>query len=60
MTVEPTSTTRLRKTSILVRAPVPFHSLSAIPQSVLKMMMLAIFRVQLEKPYFPIWVAPML
>ena len=40
-------------------APAPFHSLKPRPQRVLKIMMLAMCSVQLEKPYFPIWVSPM-
>ena len=40
-------------------APAPFHSFNAMPQSVLKMMMLAMCKVQLENLYRPIWVSPM-
>ncbi len=36
----------------------PFHSRSARPQSVLKMMMLAMCSVQLENLYAPIWLSP--
>ena len=44
-----------------VRAPAgALHSRSAIPHSVLKMMMLAMWRVQLENPYRPICADPML
>ena len=43
-----------------VRWRVPLHSFSAMPHSVLKMMMLAMWSVQLEKPYRPICVSPML
>ena len=43
----------------LVRRLVPFHSFSARPQRVAKMMMLAMCNVQLEKSYLPILVCPM-
>ena len=44
----------LETTSIFVRIPVRHHSFSAIPQSVLKIMMLAMCSVQLsEKPSLP-------
>ena len=42
-----------------VRRLVLFHSFSAMPHSVAKMMMLAMCRVQLEKSYLPILVCPM-
>jgi hypothetical protein len=54
-----TSTNRLSATSHLVRVPTPFHSFSAIPHSVLKMMMLAMCSVQLENLKAPICVSPM-
>ena len=57
--VDPTSTASPSVTSPIVRRLEPFHSFSAIPHSVLKMMMLAMCRVQLENLlYFPIWVSP--
>ena len=59
MTVDPIKTSKLRNTSTRVLVPVPFHSFRAMPHSVLKIMMLAMCRVQLEKPYLPICVSPM-
>ena len=50
MIVEPMRMPRPVATSAWVRRLVPCHSWSAMPQSVLKMMMLAIWSVQLEKP----------
>ncbi len=42
-----------------MRRLVPRHSLRKRPQRVAKMMMLAMWRVQLEKSYLPILVWPM-
>ena len=53
------SSVRPAAMSRCVRARVPRHSFSAMPHSVLKMMMLAMCSVQLEKPYRPICVSPM-
>ena len=43
---------------LLVPPLLPRHSLRAMPQSELKMMMLAMCSVQLENWYWPIWVSP--
>ena len=51
--------TARRATSAFVRRLVSFHSFNAIPHSVAKMMMLAMWSVQLEKSYLPISVWPM-
>src|SRR5690606_23866781 len=59
MTVDPISTAKVSATRRLVRALVPVHSFRAIPQRVLKIMMLAMWSVQLEKPNRPIWLSPM-
>ena len=49
MRMEPTRRARPAVTRALVRALVPFHSLSRSPQRVAKMMMEAIRRVHEEK-----------
>ena len=59
ITVEAMSTSNVRATSRLVWRLVPAHSRSAIPHKVLKIMMLAMCRVQLENLNLPIWVSPM-
>jgi len=57
--VEATSTAMPPPTIHRVRRLQPFHSLSAIPQRLLKTMMKAMWSVQLEKSYSPMRVVPM-
>ena len=59
MTVERMSVARPIPRSVLVKPLDPFHSFRAMPQSELKMMMLAMWMVQLENLYLPICVSPM-
>jgi len=60
ISVDATRTARPTATRRCVRGLVPFHSFRATPHRVLKMMMLAMWSVQLENPYRPICVSPML
>jgi hypothetical protein len=60
MIVEATRTSKPSQTSLIVRRPDPRHSWRNKPHSVLKMMIEAIWSVQLEKEYAPIFVSPML
>ena len=52
------STTIPATTRRRVGFPVPFHSWKSIPHRLLKVMMKAMWMVQLEKSYLPIWVVP--